>query len=366
MIFRIFINIVLAINIFLYGMDNPIYFNKVAYQIVMLLICISLSVYMIYSIKLKEEKILFGNILYLLVVSYIYPPTIMLLFSMIIEYIQVKEYSLFYVVVSGSIYTFISLRIGVGYTNIFLGITASTLIYDSINSYRHKEGLRKYNYDLKEKVYALEERRILDNKISYQNIESVKVEERNIISQKLHDKIGHTLAGSIMQLEALKIVMKSDKEKGDIILESIIDNLRNGMDDIRATLRRIKPEQSQISVNNLKKELEEFSKKSNIETELSLEGDLSEINLVYWRGLMECVNEILTNSIKYSNGNIMNIEVSVLNKIIRLHIKDNGSYQGKIKKGMGLLGIEERIVNLGGDVYFNNDDGFSSLIILKR
>ena len=150
------------------------------------------------------------------------------------------------------------------------------------------------------------------------------------------------------------------------MLDNIIDNLRDGMDDIRNTLRRIKPEQGQININNLKLMLDKFTNKCNIDTNLKVEGDLNEINLVYWRAIIECINEVLTNSMKYSNGELINVEISVLNKIIRLYIKDNGCYQGDIKKGMGLLGIEERIVNLGGDVYFNNEDGFSNLIILKR
>lgn len=150
------------------------------------------------------------------------------------------------------------------------------------------------------------------------------------------------------------------------MLDNIIDNLRDGMDDIINTLRKIKPEQGQINISNLRLVLEKFTNKCNIDTNLKIEGDLNEINLVYWRSIIECINEVLTNSMKYSNGDLINIEISVLNKIIRLYIKDNGCYQGDIKKGMGLLGIEERIVNLGGDVYFNNEDSFSNLIILKR
>ena len=40
--------------------------------------------------------------------------------------------------------------------------------------------------------------RRIDNKINCQNLESIKIKERNVIFQKLHDKIGHTLAGIIL------------------------------------------------------------------------------------------------------------------------------------------------------------------------
>ena len=48
MIFKIIINIILAINVFLYGMDNQHYFNKVSYPIIITLISVSLS--LLYSI----------------------------------------------------------------------------------------------------------------------------------------------------------------------------------------------------------------------------------------------------------------------------------------------------------------------------
>ncbi|WP_195940071.1 sensor histidine kinase [Romboutsia sp. 1001713B170131_170501_G6] len=364
MILRIIVNIILAVDIFLYGMENDIYFDKVSYPICIALISISLSVYMLYIIKFKNIKILLGNILYMIIVTYLYPPSLAILTYMITEYIQVKGYKGRYILLS--VYTILSIKIGLNYTHIFIGIVASIFTYEIMRYKQKILKLERSNYDLKEKNYKIEEIRKKENRISHQNVEAIKIEERNMISQKLHDNIGHTLAGSIMQLEALKIVIVNDREKGNEMLENIITNLRNGMDDIRKTLRKIKPNQSQVNINNLRLMLEEFSNKSKIITKLNIEGDLNEINLVYWKAIIECCSEILTNSMKYSNGELINIDISVLNKIIRLHIKDNGYYQGEIKKGMGLLGIEERIINLGGDIYFNNEDGFSNLIILKR
>lgn len=77
------------------------------------------------------------------------------------------------------------------YTNIFLGVVSYIFIYEIINYQQKVFKLEKYNFDL-------EERRRIDNKINCQNLESIKIEERNVIFQKLHDKIGHILAGIIL------------------------------------------------------------------------------------------------------------------------------------------------------------------------
>lgn len=366
MLFKIIVNIILTISIFIYGIENNIFLTNIKCSIIIALLCVGLSIYMLYEVKLKNEKTLLFNILYMSIVSYIYPPAIAMLFIMIIEYVQLKKYSQFinYIIIFS--YIFISIKLRLGYSNIFLGAIVLIFILEITNYEDINIKLKKENYELKEKNYELSQKNKIDNKVSYQNLESVKIEERNMISQKLHDKIGHTLAGSIMQLEALKIIMKNDEEKITLMLDSIINNLRDGMNDIRKTLRMIKPDQSKLTINNLKLMLDEFSKKSSIDTNLKIEGDINEINLVYLKSIIECINEILTNSMKYCNGDVINVEISILNKIVRVFVKDNGFYQGNISKGMGLLGIEERIINLGGNVYFNNEDGFSHLIILNR
>ena len=191
MIFKIIINIILAINIFLYGMDNQHYFNKVIYPIIITLISVSLSLYILYSIKYKEEKILLLNIIYILLVSYIYPPSFILAIYMIIEYIEVRNYNKLNTALVIFMYIFISIKVNLDYTNIFLGLVFYISTYEIIN-YQQKV------FNLKEKNFGLEEIRRIDNKINYQNLESIKIEERNVISQKLHDKIDHILAGIIL------------------------------------------------------------------------------------------------------------------------------------------------------------------------
>ncbi|MGL6107831.1 sensor histidine kinase [Romboutsia sp.] len=364
MLYRITAYIMLSINMILYCTESNLYLDKLSKPISIVVLSISISMYMLYTIKLKNTKLLLANILYTTVVTYIYPPLLPNLIFLITEYLKVKNYGGRYSLLI--VYILLAIKIELYYTNMFLGIIASIFIYEIMNYESRLLKLEKDNYKLREKNNTLEEIRKKENKTAHQNIEAVKIEERNLISQKLHDKIGHTLAGSIIQLEALKIVIINDTEKGKEMLENVIDNLRNGMDDIRQTLRRIKPEQEEVNLNNLKRIIDDFSQKSNISTNLKIEGDLNEVNLVYWRALIDCCREILTNSIKYSTGDLLNLEISVLNKIIRLHIKDNGAYKGSLKKGMGLIGIEERIINLGGDVYFDNENGFSTLIILKR
>ncbi|MDK2564668.1 histidine kinase [Romboutsia sedimentorum] len=369
MYIKIIVNIVLGFNIFLYGLDNNVYFGEINNSVVLSLICIGLSLYILNNLKIKKinkEKMFMINILYMSVLTIIYKPCILLLTSILTEYIQTRRNSKSYTFFMILIYFIIVIKIKLDYMLISLGILSIIFIYESINVELKKENVEKLNFDLKQKIYTIEESRKLENKLNYQHQEVIKIEERNILSQKLHDKIGHTIVGSIMQLEALKIIMNSDIDKSKFILDKICDNLRNGMDDIRTTLRKTKPIQSELGIENLRLILDEFSKEYKIKNKIDIEGDMKEINIIYWKVILNSINEILTNTIKYSNADLITVNISVLNKIIRIHIKDNGNVCKNIEKGLGLIGIEERVINSGGNVYFNNEDGFSTLIIFNR
>ena len=372
MLANIIVNIIIGINTLLIMLDTTKHiniYNKNS-SIGIILIAISLALYIISYIKSFEkykESLLLLNLLFLLGGITINKLLIIMLVPIIIEYFIVKKYDKTLLFIILFIIFTVLFKMKLNYSSIFIIILSSLFTYKTLDDEIKQTNLKRMNYELKEKIYKIEEQRKIEKKLNNQSIETIKIEERNIISQKLHDKIGHVLAGSIMNLEALKIVLDIDKEKSVMMIDNITDNLRNGMDDIRNTLRKIKPEQAELGHNNLKLILDEFTKSYNINTSYSFKGDLKEINTLYWSVIIESIKENLTNMIKYSNGNNINIDISVLNKIIRVYIKDNGICENKeIKKGMGLLGIEERVINVSGDVYFNNEDGFSTLIILKR
>lgn len=218
--------------------------------------------------------------------------------------------------------------------------------------------------DLKDKNYNLKGSRNQDlqyeNNIRYLS----QLEERNKIAQEIHDKIGHTIAGSIMQLEASKLLLNEDKTTALQMLQSTIDNLRAGMDSIRVTLRNIKPPSEQIGVNKIKLILDEFMISSNILAVLYYSGDLEVITIKQWKILQENTKEALTNVIKYSEANKVNVNIEVLNKVIKCEIKDNGVGALNIEKGLGISGFEERIEEAGGKVIIDGSSGFSVIFLL--
>jgi signal transduction histidine kinase len=73
--------------------------------------------------------------------------------------------------------------------------------------------LKKINEELRDRNEVLLSRLDAGNEYEAQLRYLSQIEERNSLAQKIHDKVGHTLAGSIIQLEAAGLIMEKDVGK---------------------------------------------------------------------------------------------------------------------------------------------------------
>ena len=191
-----------------------------------------------------------------------------------------------------------------------------------------------------------------------------QIEERNTLAQKIHDEVGHTLAGSIIQLEAVGLIMENDTARAGEMVRNVTENLKKGMESIRSTLRAIKPASEQLGINRLKLILEEFTLNNRIETELSYEGRLDVITHIQWGILTDNMREALTNSLKHSAASAIRVKIEVMSKVIKMEVRDDGRGEAAVKKGMGIAGMEERTGAAGGKLIIDGSDGFSVITLL--
>lgn len=224
--------------------------------------------------------------------------------------------------------------------------------------------LEEENRQLRERAHYLAGRLEIDSEYRRQMQYSSQLEERNKIAQEIHDRVGHAIAGSVIQLEAARLLVTRDTEQAGEILQKVITTLRDGMESIRATLRNIKPAPQQLGINRLKLLLDEFTANQQIRTSLLHQGNLETIAQIQWKVIYDNAGEALTNTLKYSGATAVTINVEVLHSLIKAEIKDNGAGACSINKGMGIRGMEERSGSLGGKVIVDGSRGFSVITLL--
>ena len=189
------------------------------------------------------------------------------------------------------------------------------------------------------------------------------LEERAALSQTLHDKLGHNINGSIYQLEASKVIMDKDPDKARSMIQAVIDQLRTGMDEIRAILRKERPEKRQMSLIQLNELCDDCNEKGVI-TELVTEGDLSVIPNDIWEVVLDNAFEAVTNSMRYARCSHINISILVMNKMIRVTVTDDGIGCDSVTDGMGISGMRKRVRSVGGTIDFETEAGFKVSMLL--
>lgn len=186
------------------------------------------------------------------------------------------------------------------------------------------------------------------------------MEERNRFAARIHDQLGHSISGSIIMLEAAQLSMDSNPQKAKEIIRSSTENLRDGVDEIRKSLREERPDRSILGLSEINVKLEGFEVTYNIKTHLFTEGDTDNVPQQIWICINENLGEALTNTLKHSSATVFTVKINVMKRLIRVEYVDNGVCDGVIKKGIGLEAIEERTAVCGGKCIFHSgQNGFS-------
>ncbi|QOR35084.1 sensor histidine kinase [Clostridium sp. 'deep sea'] len=329
----------------------------------LLFVCLKLTFYILKKISLK--KILLFVILVFIIIVFSFIDKAIILLLPINVFLLAHYYKISNITTSILMLTllpFINMSIKAEFA---LLININCLLYIVISKASSAmQRLTDLNDSLRKKNHYLQNR--LDKDKSYENElkELSQLEERNKIAQQIHDNIGHTITGSVMQLEAAKALLKINPEKSSSLIDSTLKVLRKGMEQIRQTLTDIKPSSEQLGLHNLKVLLSETQKVNSLKYNLFYDENIDVITYLQWRVILKNVKEAITNTVKYSKATKLNIKIEVLNKLIKVEVKDNGIGALSVKKGLGILGMEERTQNLNGTVIIDGSNGFSVITIL--
>jgi len=226
------------------------------------------------------------------------------------------------------------------------------------------EAYRQEAEQLRERSDRLSKRLDESNAYIKQSEYTFKLEERNRMSQEIHDKIGHSMTGALIQMEASKRLSQTDPDKAAELLQNAILISKDGIESIRQVLKSVKPATEQLGMNRLRLLIDEFSAQHAVRTTLTHEGNIDVITPLQWKVVTENAQEALTNTLKYSNATAISVRIQVLGTLIRAEIADNGIGAAKVIKGMGIRGMEERAASLNGTVIVDGSRGFSVTMLL--
>lgn len=212
------------------------------------------------------------------------------------------------------------------------------------------------NNKKKKLIVSIEEKNKALEQYSKRIEELTIMEERNRVSQDLHDTIGHIFTSVITSLDALPYIMKANQQEAEDSIKEISNLARQGLNDIRKTIHQLSPlEDHEPLTHSFHQVIEEFKMHTATHVDFYVEGEEIELGERMKYTLIRCLQEGLTNGIRHGQATKMTVKLSFEVEELLLQIMDNGIGTDALQLGFGLQSMKDRISALNGKLYIESE-----------
>jgi two-component system sensor histidine kinase UhpB len=189
--------------------------------------------------------------------------------------------------------------------------------------------------------------------------------ERSRIARELHDEVGQTLTGVMLQVEGLAARIPDDLHEQ---LDELRETARQGAEDVRRIARRLRPEALEdLGLQSALAALATgFGEHTRMRVDRRLEAGLpltEEQELVVYR----VAQEALTNVARHAGAKQVELRLERAGDRIRLTVRDDG--RGITTAGRasshGIRGMRERAMLIGADLYIDGPEGHGTTVVLS-
>jgi signal transduction histidine kinase len=189
--------------------------------------------------------------------------------------------------------------------------------------------------------------------------------ERRSISRELHDEVGQALGLLLMDAGRLSTQLGPGDEKGQEIVRSIKTVAERTVQTVRSMALLLRP--SMLDDLGLVPAVEwyarEMSRRGETEVEVRAENISDALSDPLKLCVYRMVQESLNNANRHAHAKNVTVELKQSVSSISVKVEDDGSgFDPKRTRGMGLLGMEERVKRLGGTLTIESRPGTRTII----
>jgi two-component system sensor histidine kinase UhpB len=189
--------------------------------------------------------------------------------------------------------------------------------------------------------------------------------ERQRIARELHDEVGQTLTGVMLQVEGLAGVIPRELEGR---LEELRETARHGIEEVRRIARQLRPETlDELGLPSALGALATgFGEQARIPVERRLQSGLSlssEQELVVYR----VAQEALTNVARHAAATLVVLELTSTDERTLLRIRDDGRGMSpqSLLSSNGIRGMRERALLIGATLTIDSAPGAGTEVRLS-
>ena len=200
-------------------------------------------------------------------------------------------------------------------------------------------------------------------------LQSLLEEERTRISREIHDELGQALTA--LKLD-LSLTRRSLVSHGLAEQSAKIHEIERSVSRIIRTVRRIATELRPGILDELGVAAaiewlaKDFQSRTGISSEVTIRGVDTIPDKVISTAIFRIVQEGLTNVVRHAAASQVNVRLEEKDDTLILEVRDNGIgiAEGRIfdSQSLGLVGIRERILLLGGEAVISGKAGEGTLV----
>ncbi len=184
--------------------------------------------------------------------------------------------------------------------------------------------------------------------------------ERRSIARELHDEIGQALGALLVDLGRFSTALADDRPELKAQVESMKSTTERTFHAVRNISLLLRP--SMLDDLGLVAALEwqgrEVSRRSDIEVDVQSENVSEDLPDEYRVSVYRIVQEALSNAVRHSGAKNAKVTVRQSQDKITVQVSDDGrGFDPQRTRGLGLLGMEERVKRLGGTLSVESKPG---------
>ena len=181
--------------------------------------------------------------------------------------------------------------------------------------------------------------------------ENTRIAERVRIARELHDLVGHHLTALTLNLEVVTHLVDGKVlehvQQAHSLARLLLADVREVVSDMRRD--------DMVNLADALHTLIEGVPKPRIHLDLPSEEVMTEPERALV--LLRCVQEMITNSVRHAQASNLWIRLSMTRDGLAMSARDDGVGADKVAVGNGLLGMAERLKQLGGKLEIESEPG---------
>jgi signal transduction histidine kinase len=188
-----------------------------------------------------------------------------------------------------------------------------------------------------------------------QQLVQAQENERKSIARELHDQVGQMLTAVRMELGSLTQLRSASEEQFQTRVREARQVTEQALRAVRDLAMGLRPSMLDDLglVPAIQWQARDFSRRAGVPVHVQVDGRLDGLPEAHRTCVFRIVQEALTNCARHAHAQNIRISLHGRAGLLSLAIQDDGAGFGPRDsrgKGLGLIGMEERVGELGGQI----------------